>query len=43
MDMFQIYSVADLDALPSGVWGIKEPDVEVEGKKRPSGECILDV
>ena len=38
MDMFQIYSVADLESLPSGVWGIREPEVEVDGKKRPSGE-----
>ena len=38
MDMFQICSVADLESLPSGVWGIREPEVEVDGKKRPSGE-----
>ena len=41
MDMFQIYTVADLESLPSGVWGIREPEVEVDGKKRPSGEYAL--
>jgi hypothetical protein len=34
MDMFRIYSEEDLNSLPSGVWGIREPDLEYEGKKR---------
>ncbi|EJC97745.1 5-formyltetrahydrofolate cyclo-ligase [Fomitiporia mediterranea MF3/22] len=34
MDFLQVYSLEDLDSLPSGVWGIKEPDAEFEGRRR---------
>ena len=29
MDMFRIYSAEDLNTLPSGVWGIREPDLDI--------------
>ncbi|KAI0659703.1 5-formyltetrahydrofolate cyclo-ligase [Cubamyces menziesii] len=36
MDFFQIFGEDDLRTLPSGQWGIREPEPEVEGKLRPS-------
>ncbi|KAJ8464074.1 hypothetical protein ONZ51_g9842 [Trametes cubensis] len=38
MDFFQIFGEDDLRTLPSGQWGIREPEPEVEGKLRPSGQ-----
>lgn len=34
MDCFEIYSEEDLESLPSGTWGIKEPDPLYDGKAR---------
>ncbi|KIM46952.1 hypothetical protein M413DRAFT_440510 [Hebeloma cylindrosporum] len=36
MDFFRIHSADDLASLPSGTWGIKEPDVLWQGEKRTS-------
>ncbi|KAJ7668006.1 5-formyltetrahydrofolate cyclo-ligase, partial [Mycena rosella] len=36
MELLQIYDEADLNALPSGVWGIKEPDRVRDGRLRTS-------
>jgi 5-formyltetrahydrofolate cyclo-ligase len=36
MDFFRIHSPEDLASLPSGTWGIKEPDELWEGQKRTS-------
>lgn len=38
MDMFQIFGDDDLRALPRGLWGIREPDVEYKGIARPTGQ-----
>jgi 5-formyltetrahydrofolate cyclo-ligase len=37
MELLQIYSEDDLNSLPSGVWGIKEPDRLHNGQRRASG------
>ena len=37
MDIMKIYDRDDLTSLPSGVWGIKEPDDNWNGHKRLSG------
>ncbi|TFK21827.1 5-formyltetrahydrofolate cyclo-ligase [Coprinopsis marcescibilis] len=34
MDFFEIFNENDLATLPSGTWGIKEPDSQWEGKSR---------
>jgi len=34
MSLLQIYNSEDLQSLPSGTWGIKEPGVEWEGRRR---------
>ena len=34
MDFLRIYNQADLTSLPSGIWGIREPDDEWEGHAR---------
>ncbi|KLO19385.1 5-formyltetrahydrofolate cyclo-ligase [Schizopora paradoxa] len=34
MDFLQIHDAEDLESLPSGVWGIKEPGLEYAGGKR---------
>ncbi|KAI5122242.1 hypothetical protein M0805_007107 [Coniferiporia weirii] len=39
MDFLRIYNIEDLESLPSGVWGIKEPGPEWSGRRRAS---ILD-
>ncbi|KAJ7461716.1 5-formyltetrahydrofolate cyclo-ligase [Mycena galericulata] len=39
MEFFQIYDEEDLDSLPAGVWGIKEPDRLRNGRPRASGMC----
>ncbi|KAI0370574.1 5-formyltetrahydrofolate cyclo-ligase [Pilatotrama ljubarskyi] len=36
MDFLQIFGEDDLRTLPSGQWGIREPDELVKGKRRPS-------
>ncbi|KAJ6487740.1 hypothetical protein C8R45DRAFT_994175 [Mycena sanguinolenta] len=36
MELLQIYSEDDLTSLPSGVWGIKEPDRSLNGQLRAS-------
>ncbi|KAJ7108711.1 hypothetical protein C8R44DRAFT_295863 [Mycena epipterygia] len=36
MELLQIYDEDDLDSLPSGVWGIKEPDRMHNGRPRTS-------
>jgi hypothetical protein len=38
MDMLQIYGQDDLDPLPSGVWGIREPDPGWQGRRRTSSK-----
>ena len=38
MDFFQIFDKEDLNALPAGLWGIREPEPEYMGKTRPTGE-----
>lgn len=37
MHMLRVYDEEDLLALPSGLWGIREPAWEWQGKKRESG------
>jgi len=37
MDLLKVYDEDDLLALPSGVWGIKEPSDEWKGQKRLRG------
>jgi hypothetical protein len=37
MDMMKIYGNDDLAGLPSGAWGIREPDDRWNGHKRLSG------
>ncbi|KAL5523102.1 hypothetical protein ACEPAF_1369 [Sanghuangporus sanghuang] len=39
MDFLRLYNLEDLESLPSGVWGIKEPDFDYKGKRRT---CALD-
>ncbi|KAH9852279.1 5-formyltetrahydrofolate cyclo-ligase [Lenzites betulinus] len=36
MDFLQVSGADDLRALPAGQWGIREPDVLVNGQRRPS-------
>jgi hypothetical protein len=43
MDLLQIYNEEDLDSLPSGVWGIKEPDRLRDGRLRASGMTLKAV
>lgn len=37
MDFLRIHDAEDLESLPSGVWGIKEPGVEHAGSVRKNG------
>jgi 5-formyltetrahydrofolate cyclo-ligase len=37
MDFFEVYDEEDLAALPSGVWGIKEPESHYKTNIRESG------
>ncbi|KAL5499038.1 hypothetical protein ACEPAH_1556 [Sanghuangporus vaninii] len=39
MDFLRLYNLEDLESLPSGMWGIKEPDFDYKGKRRT---CALD-
>lgn len=36
MDFLQVHSEEDLHAFPSGTWGIKEPPIEWQGRRRAS-------
>lgn len=38
MDFLEVYNDHDLTTLPSGVWGIKEPDFNWQGQPRRKGE-----
>ena len=35
--MLRVYDQPDLDSFPSGLWGIREPSYEKDGKRRPNG------
>ena len=37
MDMLRVYDQPDLDSFPSGLWGIREPPYEKDGKGRSNG------
>ncbi|KAI0716783.1 5-formyltetrahydrofolate cyclo-ligase [Earliella scabrosa] len=37
MDVFKIFGEDDLRALPRGLWGIREPELEYMGRTRPTG------
>lgn len=37
MDMLRVYDQQDLDSFPSGLWGIREPPHERDGKPRSNG------
>ncbi|KAL5522682.1 hypothetical protein ACEPAG_8700 [Sanghuangporus baumii] len=39
MDFLRLYDLEDLESLPSGMWGIKEPDFYYKGRRRA---CALD-
>ena len=36
--MLRVYDQPDLDSFPSGLWGIREPPYDKDGKPRPNGE-----
>ena len=36
MDLLRIYSIEDLESLPNGTWGIKEPTSEWQERRRAS-------
>ncbi len=42
MDFLEVYSDIDLMSLPSGVWGIKEPDFNWQGRPRRKGESMIN-
>jgi len=35
--MLRVYDQPDLDSFPPGLWGIREPPREKDGKPRPNG------
>lgn len=35
--MLRVYDQSDLDSFPSGLWGIREPPYDQDGKPRSSG------
>jgi hypothetical protein len=37
MEFLKVYGIDDLHSLPSGIWGIKEPELEWRGTKRLNG------
>ena len=41
MDMLRVYDQPDLDSFPSGLWGIREPSYESDGKPRSNGTPSL--
>ena len=41
MKLLRIYDSHDLETLPDGVWGIKEPGNEYDGKERQDGRALL--
>ena len=38
MDFVRVYSLEDLETLPAGTWGIKEPGPTWEGRRRESSQ-----
>ena len=40
MDCFEVYGEGDLASLPSGQWGIREPETSRNGTPRTHGEVI---
>jgi hypothetical protein len=38
MNFLQVYNIEDLQSLPSGTWGIKEPTVDFKDGTRMDGE-----
>ena len=38
--MLQIYGQEDIDTLPAGKWGIREPGPEWQGRRRASGKAL---
>jgi 5-formyltetrahydrofolate cyclo-ligase len=43
MDFFQVYDEEDLESLPAGVWGIREPTKEYKGVERVNGVSALSI
>lgn len=41
MRFLQIHGLDDLDALPRGIWGIREPEDKYNGVARRDGECFF--
>ncbi|GAB1519194.1 hypothetical protein RhiTH_002260 [Rhizoctonia solani] len=42
IDMLRVYDLRDLDALPSGKWGIQEPEPVKDGEPRQDGVAFDD-
>ena len=38
MSMLKVYGLDDLESFPAGVWGIREPTEQWDGRQRMSGE-----
>ena len=41
MNFLQVYNIKDLQSLPSGTWGIKEPTVDFKDGTRMDGEYFV--
>ena len=41
MDFLKIYGKEDIDSLPSGLWGIKDPALQWKESIRQSGTSIV--
>lgn len=41
MRFLQIHGLEDLDVLPRGTWGIREPEDKYNGVARRDGECFF--
>ena len=39
--MLRVYDQPDLDSFPAGLWGIREPPHEKDGKPRPNGNSLF--
>ena len=39
--MLRVFDQPDLDSFPAGLWGIREPPHEKDGKPRPNGNSPL--